>query len=114
MTDTGLIHNSTATVVNTTGFFRITGVCNQEDYTSQDSSHFTINDGATTKVVYTVGMSSDTNDTNTNTILFDFIVYLTSGMTLSYRCSEYAWGRAHSRQIADIKGVATVPLNYTA
>tara|TARA_B100000513_G_scaffold193820_1_gene121739 strand:+ start:660 stop:1187 length:528 start_codon:yes stop_codon:yes gene_type:complete len=114
MTDTGLVHDSTATVANTTGFFRVTGLVNQEDYVTQASSHFSINDGSTTKVVYTVGMSSDTNDTNTNSTLFDFIVYLTSGMTLSFTCSIYAWGRAHSRQIADVNGTATVPLNYTS
>lgn len=114
MTDTGLVHDSTATVVNTTGFYRISGVVNQQDYVTQASSHFSINDGSTTKVVYSVGMSSDTGDGNTNTTLFDFIVYLTSGMTLSFTCSYYAWGRAHSRQVADVNGTATVPLNYTA
>ena len=58
-------------------------------------------------------MSADTNDSHSNSLLFDFIVYLSSGLTLKLVCPAYGWARAQARQIADINGVATVPLNYS-
>lgn len=113
MTDTGLVHDQTVTVVNTTGFYRIQGVCVSKELSTQSSSHFTLDDGSTTKVVFSVGMSADTNDSHSSTETFDFVVFLSANLTLKLVCPAYGWARAHSRQIADITGVATVPLNYT-
>lgn len=113
-TDTGLINNSSATVVNTPGFYKITGACLTEAYTANATTHFTIDDGSTTKVVYTVGINNNGNDNRTNYSNFEFVSYLTAGMTLTLVASFYGWARAHSRQVADVSGVATVPLNYTS
>tara|TARA_A100001015_G_C14998308_1_gene717205 strand:+ start:1249 stop:1785 length:537 start_codon:yes stop_codon:yes gene_type:complete len=114
-TDTGIVHSTSATVVNTTGFFKITGFSVSQSYVPPAASaHFTIDDGSTTKVVFTPSIQSDTGDGYGVSTGFNFVCYLTAGMTLTLVVATYSWARAHSRQIADVNGNATVPLNFVA
>ena len=105
------VSNTSTTIINTTGFFRIFGTYNiiQLSSGSQNLQTISLTDGTTTKIInsavqYTYGT------TNTNTTPFDFIAKLDAGES----CVITSTGTlvritGCSRQIADINGNLTAP-----
>ena len=97
--------NATNTViVNTTGFYKIT-LTSQGTVGNTEVNMF---DGSTSKIIkkYFFGSSS-------NVYVDEFIVFLSAGLSLRASSSSGNVGiNIHSRQIADIAGNLTNPLNF--
>ena len=100
------VSNTTTTIINTTGYFRVFGACSQNsNNTGSFTSSFVLNDGATDKIILSyfnqVGVASETY----NSLNYDFIVFLSAGDILKATTN----GTLHrligcTRQIADISG----------
>ena len=105
------VANTTTTIINTTGYFRVFGTCSQNsNNTGAFTSSFALNDGATDKTIISyfnqVGVA---NEGFINTP-FDFIVFLNAGDSLKAVTN----GTLHkligsTRQLADISGNLTNP-----
>ena len=92
------IFNTTTTLVNTTGYYRVFGSYNT---TGGGSGSINITDGATIKIVNLVRQSSTTE----NIVLFDFNVFLEAGDSLTATSSSNnVVIEVATRQIATITG----------
>ena len=108
-----LVANTTTTLVNTTGFYQITGVANIFEISTDQLVQFALNDGATDKIIYEYDTiaAGTSNFAMSNTI--DFIVFLRAGDSLKATASLYANFTGSSRQVADINGTLTNPVGFT-
>jgi hypothetical protein len=98
------VFNTTTTVINTTGFYRIYGNFNCLPAGVDKNGGFDINDGTTDKRIQTYSVKSNTN-TSALIVPFDFTVFLGAGDSLkvvSDNASAIMSGC--TRQIADING----------
>ena len=96
------IANTTTTMVNTTGYYRVFGTISDFTSSSGNSCAIQITDGTTTKVVYT-GKAS--NSTANGVGDFDFVVLLQAGDTLEGTTTSAGLRiNAVTRQIADLQG----------
>lgn len=108
------VTNTTTTIENTTGFFRVIGT-----WTCSNSSggggnvSFILTDGVTPKTVYknqNQGGSADARYAGT----FDFNVFLGVGESLQAQSSSTAcFIQGSTRQIADINGTLVQPSGFT-
>ena len=92
------INNTSSTVVNTTGYYRVFGFVN---YSAAGTAKIEITDGTTTKDVMKTGLSSSAilNES------FDFNVFLPAGDSLvATSTANNVRMRFTTRQIADING----------
>ena len=99
------------TIANTAGFWRVTGAYSAGSNAATVTGDINISDGLTTKTLY--GFRREGNSGQT-TGIFDFVVFLRSGDTLSAVSSDTATsieGSAH--QIADVNGVLVNPSGFT-
>ena len=107
-------NNSTATMANTAGFWRITaGVAIVNETAAAQSASIGISDGLGTKNVYqwtvfptaqAIGLSE----------LADFVVFLRSGDSLTITStSTCIYLNASVRQIADVNGTLVNPSGFT-
>ena len=97
--------NSTVTLANTTGYWRVVGtITNIGGGANTGIATLQITDGASTKIVYGITfLASSVN--SLNNYPFDFIIFLKAGETLqglSPKTSDIFTGS--TRQIADIDG----------
>jgi hypothetical protein len=92
-----LINNTTTTIINTTGYFRIYGL---STLLGAGFVNITITDGATTKTLASYGSTgTEFNDS------FDLTVFLEAGDSVSIECTNVnANASGATRQIADISG----------
>lgn len=96
--------NTTQTIINTTGFYRVFG-CNT--LSAAGNAAFNLTDGTTTKLLLetTFNSGGDNNDK------FDFVVFLAAGDSLTLTASNTSViCRGVTRQIADINGNLVNPL----
>ena len=97
------VRNTTTTIINNTGYFRVFG-----NYASNGANvcKFSLNDGATDKDIVTfIGVS--TQDVSVN---YDFVVFLGAGDSLKAQSTTVnAQIGGCTRQIADIDGNLTNP-----
>lgn len=104
------ISNTTSTIVNSPGFYRIFGVSNLSVTGGDDGNEFALTDGLTNKIIWKV------RDFNTNTdnitLQFDFIVWLAPGESLSGTAANSANLTGSSRQVAGPTGTLTNPSGY--
>lgn len=102
--------NTTSTLINTTGYFRVFG--NSQLYTSGPalSNNFSITDGTTTKIIYQIAyISLGVNEITVNP--YDFVIFLKAGESLTGTSSSTANSlRGCSRQIATVDGTLVNPL----
>lgn len=108
-------NNSTATLANTGGFYRVTaGVVATRTSTVTVSGSLQLNDGATTKKLWAVEL---VNTSNAGFISenVDYTIYLNSGDTLT-AVSDSATVRfiGSVRQVADINGNLINPTGFTS
>jgi hypothetical protein len=98
-----LVENTTSTLVNTTGYFRVFGSVALE---GSVSASFNVTDGVTTKKL--IDFKSYGSQFTTET--YDFIVFLPAGDSLTATSSSaVASLRGSTRQIADINGTLINP-----
>ncbi len=92
------VQNTTTTVINTTGYFRVFGIAN---LFGSGGITFTLDDGSTTKdIANYVASSSQFTITP-----FDFVVFLEAGESLDIQANTTSVKCAGAtRQIADISG----------
>ena len=99
------------TIANTAGFWRVTGAYSAGSNAATVTGDINISDGLTTKTLY--GFRREGNSGQT-TGIFDFVVFLRSGDTLSAVSSDTATSiEGSARQIADVNGVLVNPSGFT-
>jgi len=99
--------NTTTTIINTTGYFRVFGfMSGSSSLAAATACNFTINDGTTDKILLDGKVSNLETNVGANTSLpFDFIVYLEAGHSLkAISGSTQKALRGVTRQIADLAG----------
>lgn len=106
------VTNTTTTIINTTGYFRVFGNASIMLGSAVRSASFILNDGSTDKVIWTMssilGVSGSNNISNNN---FDFIVFLNAGDLLKVTAvSAVATVIGCTRQVATITGELVNPL----
>lgn len=99
------VSNTTSTIINTTGYWRILGTCSYKyNATTAESAYIQINDGFATKKIWgiqTVASSANTS----NNLDYDFIILLTAGDSLELTTSGVqVFLNGSVRQIADLSG----------
>ena len=106
-----LANNSTVTVVNTPGFFRIFGVSSAIG--ASGNARFELSDGLATKIIWGNGFPTG-GTTAAMSVEFDFTVFLTSGDTLSaVSTNGLSQMVGSSRQIASVTGELVDPVGFT-
>ena len=106
--------NSSVTIANTPGFYKITGqstVRNDDGNTLQ----FTLSDGSTTKVFQQIqGYGISTATKSVYSQFHSFVVFLTSGDSVNVVCTGTNCRFDGSvRQIADSNGTLVNPVGFT-
>lgn len=96
------VNNTTSTLVNNTGYFRVFGNYNTS---TGNFGIFSLTDGTTTKriVVFSSATTSDLD------LLYDFIVFLQAGESLTATATASSTLAGCTRQIASIDGTLTNP-----
>lgn len=107
------VFNTTATVINTTGFYRVYGVANLEASSAgQRSITWKLNDGAATKDIW-VAVLENTASAVQQCLEFDFVVFLDVGESLECTStSNQQTAQGSTRQIATINGVLVNPSGF--
>lgn len=99
------------TIANTAGFWRVTGAYSAGSNAATVTGDINISDGLSTKTLY--GFRREGNSGQT-TGIFDFVVFLRSGDSLSAVTSDTATSiEGSARQIADVNGVLVNPAGFT-
>ena len=99
------VANTTTTIINTTGYFRVFGMCNLNRASSAGAeTRFTLSDGSTDKILYKCEVDDEAG-TEFNCIPFDFNVFLEAGHLLKVFVSTAESNCIGvTRQISDISG----------
>lgn len=108
------VKNTTTTLINTTGFWKVDLTLIAERTASEDSTVIFIDTGLTTKEVWRLTIPGTSHD-NVNVTDDKFVVFLRSGDSLkatspSNNHALNVW----YRQIADVNGNLTQPLGFTS
>jgi len=108
------ISNATTTIVNSTGFWRITGNClTNFGYTPATIASIIMFNGLTRKTIFDFGITT-TSSSQHQIIPFDFTVFLDSGESVYAESDETGIEiRGSYRQIADISGNLINPSGFT-
>lgn len=111
--------NTSVTIINSTGFFRIIGTAslsaNQTVSVNPQRASFDMTDGATVKRIWALECQPQgATDSGIVQIAYDFVVYLNAGESIDAVCKENQTFMAGStRQIADINGTLVQPVGFT-
>lgn len=108
-------NNSTATLANVAGFWRVTaGVVCKRDGSATVQGSFKLTDGATTKVMWALEMRNTSGEGFVSANV-DYTFFLRSGDTLT-AVSDNANVRmlGSVRQVADVNGNVVNPTGYTS
>ena len=109
-----LVNNTSSTIVNTAGFYRVTGVFTFNDNDTAALAQLILSDGATDKIIYGLtpyGSGGVATNAQNN---IDFTVFVNTGESIKINAaSTYTYFYGTSRQIADINGNLTNPSGFT-
>ena len=102
-----------ATIANSPGFYRVTGVASIQSGSSANTLQIRSTDGASTKVFFEWA-SFASGPSSTNQHIFDFVVFLGTGESIDANSSSAnAYLIGTSRQIADVNGTLVQPSGFT-
>jgi hypothetical protein len=106
------VQAATSTIVNNTGFFRITGsmTCSPVGGPTNPSVVLNMTDGVSTKKLYGVFTSSTAG--NAVSLAFDEVFFLDAGESVIAVVSANASFIGSSRQLADVNGVLVNPVGF--
>jgi len=105
------ISNTTTTIINTTGYYRVFGAASLEAFGGRVSAQFQLTDSLTTKIIYQGTISAGGGVVENTVNNFDFIVFLAAGDALSGTTDNaQAILVGATRQIADISGNLVNPI----
>ena len=106
--------NTTTTLANSAGFWRIFGNVSWQGTTSGAiGGEIVITDGSTEKFIYKIESQSDTAGQEFETYPFDFTVFLRSGDSVKVTADSRVRFSGNYRQLADISGTLVNPTGYT-
>ena len=97
------VSNTTTTVLNTTGYYRIFGNSSLTVTATAEKAEFILNDGTTDKTIYAVDVDNLTVETPV-TVNFDFIIKLAAGDSFKISAGLRTNVVGSLRQIADLSG----------
>lgn len=98
------VNNTTSTIINTTGYYRIFGSNGFKTATATSQAvDFIINDGTTDKTISSMFLPSG-QDNNFVLSNFDFIIKLEAGHSFKITASFNGVSQGSTRQIADLSG----------
>ena len=98
------VNNTTTTVINTTGYFRIFGQISLAGAATESKVSFILNDGATDKVIYTITANNVTAGQFVGQ-KFDFNVFMSAGDSFKILAANTTSNCiGNTRQIADLSG----------
>lgn len=108
--------NSTATLANTAGFWRVTGGCsiflNNASVATVD---FDMTDGATPKELLSFSsVTAATGNNDHQNFIVDFVIFLRSGDSASVTATNFAEFAGSVRQLADVNGNLVNPSGFDA
>jgi len=106
--------NTTTTVINTAGFYQVTGQTNLSLSTA--SAVFVamfLNDGATDKQIYGLSKNVSTSYSEYFGESFNFVIFLRSADIFKIQASANAQGVGSFRQVADVNGNLVNPTGFT-
>lgn len=108
------VSNTTSTLVNNTGFYRVFGVNNGTASSANNvASSFSLSDGLTSKIIVSIDYIAGLTDQQ-ETQNFDFVVFLAAGESLTATTNNaYASLIGCTRQIADVNGNLVNPSGFT-
>ena len=105
------VANTTTTLINTTGYFRVFGAMSIEAFSGQVTGRFSLTDGTTTKIIYEGTMDAAGSIVENTVVNFDFNVFLQAGDSLTATSDDPKTVLAGcSRQIATLQGDLVNPL----
>lgn len=108
------VSNSTATVINTAGFYRCFGLFSiQGAFTSGATSNFSLNDGTTSKQIYAFDQQTNNVQNEFFAVPFDFTIFLRANDSLLATTADGALFNGCTRQIADVNGNLVDPSGFT-
>lgn len=105
------VANTTTTLVNNTGFYRIFGnLCYSVGVSTSHFGRFDLSDGITSKTIFQIGYGA-IGITGITVTPFDFIVFLEAGHSLSGQTNNSAVSlKGITRQVATITGDLVNPI----
>ena len=108
------VYDTTTTLANSAGFWRIFGLYSMFDGGAHNTDGFFLTDGSTDKRIYGIDKNSTTigNDYNL-TVQYDFVIFLRSGDSLKATAGNRSNFLGSYRQLADISGTLVNPEGYT-
>lgn len=107
------VNNTTSTLANSPGFYRVTGAYSNFTLTSGDvNCAFSLTDGASTKVVWKARMTVTSPATQYTNGEFDLIFWLAAGESITATAALYSYIAGSYRQIADSAGKAVNPSGF--
>ena len=96
--------NTTSTLINTTGYFKVFGTYSSQQRNPGGSITFKLTDGISSKDIYTITMKSISTDI-TYVGNYEFTVFLEAGESLTCTSSNTTdIAKGVTRQIADLQG----------
>lgn len=108
------VENTTATIANVAGFYRVIGGLTAKGQSSDIIIRFFINDGSSSVIIYGLKATGATGNEWCVSESFDFVVFLRSGDSLNVTSTNAAAIADGSvRQIADINGNLVNPSGFT-
>lgn len=105
------ISNTTSTLINNTGYFRVFGNLNGFSVsTGARTGAFTLTDGVTNKTVQQITLAANTSTNNAVVFPYDFLVFIKAGQSLTANTSNSDVKLSGvTRQIATIDGELVDP-----
>jgi hypothetical protein len=109
------VSNTTSTIINTTGFFRIFGnMSSESSTTSSRTGNISITDGISSKKIQDFDFLA-TNDQSTSFSFYDFIVFVRSGDSVTATTNNAKITLSGcTRQLATLTGALVNPVGFTA
>lgn len=106
------VTNSTSTIINNTGFYRIFGVAQLlASSGATRAGSFNLTDGISNKKIWEITqLSAGTNDNEH--LQFDFIAFFAAGESMSVTCTLNCAFIGSTRQIASIDGTLVTPSGF--
>ena len=99
------VQNTSTTIINTTGYYRVFGVVSSFTSNPLGAGQFILTDGASNKIIYAIQPGFNDSDNDFNVTPFDFVVFLRAGESLICLSTVTAFRlQGATRQIADISG----------
>ena len=106
--------NTTSTVINTAGFYRIFGNITIVRAASDQNALFKINDGASDVIIYACQVDGGSDVGSTIVLPLDFVIFLRANDSFTITSSSaVVHVRGSTRQIADVSGNLVNPAGYT-